>query len=39
MTANNKRVCYEQQRIKTLSKNSDSYDFFNLLMINGVRLD
>ncbi len=31
MTANNKRVRYEQQRIQTLSKNSDSYDFFNLL--------
>jgi hypothetical protein len=31
MTTNNKLVRCKQQRIQTLSKNSDSYDFFNLL--------
>ena len=31
MTSNNKLVQSKQQRIKTLAKNYDSYDFFNLL--------
>lgn len=31
MTTNNKLVRCKQQRIKALSNNSDSYDFFNLL--------
>jgi len=31
MTTNNKRVRSKQQRIQTLAKSYDSYDFFNLL--------